>query len=88
MLQYKFTVYIFTIILLKCFARICPLFTCELSKKGNDKAILTMIYAVSHIHPRSLENLRHTVRIPNQSRLYKETVIMNLSLEKVFLLRT
>ena len=47
-----------------------------------------MIYAVSHIHPRSLENLRHTVRIPNQSRLYKETVIMNLSLEKVFLLRT
>ena len=43
-----------------------PLFTCKLPEKSNDKAIPTMIYAVSHIHSRSLKNLRHTVCIPMQ----------------------
>ena len=28
--KYKFTLYVFTIILLKCFAKMSPLFTCKL----------------------------------------------------------
>ena len=40
----------------------------NVQKKSYDKAILTMIKAVNHIHPRSLKNLRHTVRIPIQPK--------------------